>query len=277
MSTPLASFRDTKQVNSLVRSRVALGASKVVYAGGVVVTDTATGYGCAGKTATGLVARGIAQQTVDNSSGAAGAAAADVDNRPAWLDILGTDLVTQANVDQTVYLVDDHTIAATDGGGTRSIAGILREVGTLGALVEFDTVAGSVVASLAASVGALPAITVTDGSASGIEEAYTMAIPDAATASYTITCASKFEVTSAQFNKNGSAGGASDTIQLLKGATPITDAMSLNVAAKTKVTNATLDPAQSSIAAAGAITVTVTKASAANVGGQLIVKGYKRS
>jgi len=274
MSTPLASFRDTRQVAGLTRSKVNLGAGKVVYAGGVVVTDTSTGYGCAGKTGTGLVARGIAQQNVDNSSGAAGAAAVDVDRRPAWLDISATDPVTQANVDGPVYLVDDHTISATNGGATQSLAGILREVGPLGALVEFMVASDSAVASLAASLQALPAVTKTDGSAPGIEESFTVATVTG-TGSYSIPCAAKFEVTSCRFNKNGTAGTAGDTIQLFNGATAITDAMAIPTTAKGHVDNATVDPAQSTITAGNPITVTITAAH--DSGGELIVKGFKRT
>jgi len=165
----LASFRDTKQSNVLTLSTVKLGAGKKVFAGGIVVTDTATGYGCAGKTGTGLVCRGIAMQDVDNTSGGNGALSVGVDRRPAWLDIYGSDAVTQADVDKTVFLYDDHTIARTDGSAQRSIAGVLRAVGTLGALVEFSETNGDQLAVETAARQALIAalaLTTTPGGAS---------------------------------------------------------------------------------------------------------------
>lgn len=40
------------------------------------------------------------------------------------------DALTQANVDTTVYLINETTVGATNGGGTRPSAGTLQRIGT---------------------------------------------------------------------------------------------------------------------------------------------------
>lgn len=51
-------------------------------------------------------------------------------------DNSGADPVTLADYGATVYAVDDHTVARTDGGGTRAAAGIVRDVDAQGVWVE---------------------------------------------------------------------------------------------------------------------------------------------
>lgn len=45
-----------------------------------------------------------------------------------WANSAGGDAITSANVGQPCYVVDDQTVALTDGGGTRCLAGIITEV-----------------------------------------------------------------------------------------------------------------------------------------------------
>lgn len=45
-----------------------------------------------------------------------------------WANSAGGDAITAANVGQVAYVVDDQTVALTDGGGTRCVAGIITEV-----------------------------------------------------------------------------------------------------------------------------------------------------
>ncbi len=47
------------------------------------------------------------------------------------------DAITNADYGATVYIVDDHTVAKTNGGNTRSAAGICRGVDAQGVWVEF--------------------------------------------------------------------------------------------------------------------------------------------
>ena len=60
------------------------------------------------------------------SSGIAGALSVDV--RPGaywWNNSTGADLIAPANAGQLCYAADDNTVALTDGGGTRPVAGII--------------------------------------------------------------------------------------------------------------------------------------------------------
>lgn len=99
-----------------------VAANVKIYKGALVVL--AAGYAQPGTTATGLVAVGMAIETVDNTGGSAGAETVTV--RPgihAWANSSGGDAITQAEVGSDCYVVDDQTVAKADGNGTRSVAG----------------------------------------------------------------------------------------------------------------------------------------------------------
>ncbi len=106
---------------------------------GAIVAMKSTGYATQGATATGLRAVGIAQATADNTGGAAGAEFVEV-RRGCYLvkNSAAADQITLADVGAACYLVDDQTVAKTDGTGTRSPAGIVRDVADSGGVwVEF--------------------------------------------------------------------------------------------------------------------------------------------
>lgn len=103
--------------------------------GGLAVL--AAGYVKPGVAATGLIAVGRFEQTVDNGSGSAGAKTALV--RPGIFKFdnsADADLIAQAEVGTTCYVVDDHTVAKTDGSGGRSAAGKVVAVETDGVWVK---------------------------------------------------------------------------------------------------------------------------------------------
>jgi hypothetical protein len=106
-----------------------------IMAGALVVLEA--GYARPGKTGTGLVAVGRAEETVDNAAGAAGAARVRVERGTFLFANSATDPITQAEVGTDCFVVDDETVAKTDGAGTRSRAGIVREVEIGGVWVEF--------------------------------------------------------------------------------------------------------------------------------------------
>lgn len=122
--TALAADRNTAQ-------RIArdfsdpMAASVKIYAGSLVVLD-ASGNAKPGVTGTGLVARGRAAETVDNTSGSAGAKSVSVEAGTFAFASDGT--LSRANIGKTVYIVDDQTVAAGDGTGTRSAAGTLKDL-----------------------------------------------------------------------------------------------------------------------------------------------------
>ena len=113
-NTPM---KDAEEIPALV------GAAKKIYAGSLVVA-AATGYAEPGSTATTLTALGRAEETVDNTAGAAGAKTVRVRRCKAFkFANLAADLVTQAEMGKSCYIADDQTVAKTNGGATRSVAG----------------------------------------------------------------------------------------------------------------------------------------------------------
>lgn len=105
---------------------------------GAIVAMKATGYATKGATATGLRAVGIAQASADNTGGDAGAVHVSV-RRGCYLvkNSGGADEITLADVGVDCYLVDDQTVAKTDGTGARSVAGKVCDVAPTGVWVEF--------------------------------------------------------------------------------------------------------------------------------------------
>lgn len=115
---------------------VPVAATAKCYAGGMAVAN-ASGYAAPGSTATGLTYLGRFEETVDNTGGSNGAKSVLVRRKQAfkWKNSL-TDAVTQAELGQTCYIVDDETVAKTDGAGTRSPAGKVLGVEADGVWVE---------------------------------------------------------------------------------------------------------------------------------------------
>lgn len=113
-------------------------ATKINY-GALVVIDTggAAGYLAPGRTATGLTAAGVSVQTVDNTGGAAGALRCEYRSGVfKFKNSAAGDLIAQTEKDKIVYIVDDETVAKTDGTGTRSAAGKCMGVDTDGVWVH---------------------------------------------------------------------------------------------------------------------------------------------
>jgi hypothetical protein len=105
------------------------------FKGGLAVIDA--GYLAPARTAVGLICVGRFVDTYDNTAGAAGAIKGQV-NRGTfrWGNSSAGDLIAQANVGQTCYIVDDQTVALTNGGATRSAAGKIIAVDATGVYVE---------------------------------------------------------------------------------------------------------------------------------------------
>lgn len=110
-------------------------ASTTLYGGGLVCTD-ATGYAVPGSVATTLRAAGVANATYNNASGASGDITADVRPGIFKFENHGADLVVQADVGNDCYIVDDQTVAKTNGTSTRSRAGKVISVESDGVFVQ---------------------------------------------------------------------------------------------------------------------------------------------
>jgi hypothetical protein len=280
-------------------------AAVAAYHGGIAVLRA--GYVRPGATAVGDVCvgvfdfdahGGIAGMTgiSDNSAGSPGDLTANVRRTIARVkNSANADLIAQANVGSPCFVVDDETVALTDGGGTRSVAGTIRRVDTAGVWVEFGSVNGTSLAAeitsrqalatdLASSTGTTLAgvlkgtqvATVATGNVVGaVPVEHLITVADGATADIDVVLTHKTLVTGVTVIKGQAAGGAGDTITVKNTATAITDAMSINVAAKTVVRMGTCDDAQSTINAGGTLRITRTKASVANVGCTVIVHGLR--
>jgi len=112
-----------------------VGAAKKIYAGAIVVLNG--GYAEPGSTALNLVARGVAQQQVDNSGGAAGDLNVTSYAGPQAYRLDNDGSITRADIGSNCYIVDDHTVAKTDGAGTRSVCGEIADVDADGVWVKF--------------------------------------------------------------------------------------------------------------------------------------------
>jgi hypothetical protein len=107
---------------------VPVAASVKIFAGGLVAAS-ATGYATPGAVATTLTALGRAEEYVDNSAGAAGAKTVQIRRKNAFkFKNHAADLVVQSDLGKTCYIVDDETVAKTNGTSTRSAAGIVLGV-----------------------------------------------------------------------------------------------------------------------------------------------------
>lgn len=115
---------------------VAVAAGAEIFQGALVVAN-ATGYGAPGSTATGLTYLGRADEHVDNTAGADGDVSVEVRRAAAFrFANSDTDPVTQASLGKVAYIVDDETVAGTDGTGTRSQAGIVVAIDDAGVWIE---------------------------------------------------------------------------------------------------------------------------------------------
>ena len=122
--------RDGVQFNDPV------AASGVIYTGALVCLNAA-GDAVPGSTATTLTARGLCIEGVNNSSGDAGDE--HVNTRKGVFNFknsAATDEVTRAHIGDVAYIVDDETVAATDGTATRSAAGRIVDVDSDGVWVD---------------------------------------------------------------------------------------------------------------------------------------------
>ena len=132
----LTTERNTKKREGDVRE-YPVKANVKIYQGSLVVLDA--GYAAPGRTATGLIAVGRANETIDNTGGSAGAVKARVEEGCFLFgNSASTDLIAQADVGQDCYLVDDQTVAKTTASSTRSRVGKIVAVDAAGVWVNIE-------------------------------------------------------------------------------------------------------------------------------------------
>jgi hypothetical protein len=133
----LSTDRNTPRREGTLRTLPVAGSARI-YAGALVARD-AGGYATPGATGTTLRGVGRAESHADNTGGADGALSVDVLAGVFRFDnSAGADEVTRAHIGADCHMVDDHTVAKTDGTGTRSVAGTVFDVDPDGVWVKFD-------------------------------------------------------------------------------------------------------------------------------------------
>lgn len=114
------------------------GAATLIFAGSIVMRNAA-GFLVKGATATGCVGVGRAEARVDNSTGANGDAAVPfLPGTFRFANSAAADAVTAADIGSVCFIVDDQTVAKTNGSNTRSPAGLVDDVDANGVWVRFD-------------------------------------------------------------------------------------------------------------------------------------------
>jgi len=106
-----------------------------IFAGALVCLNAA-GNAVPGSTALNLTARGVAKRRADNAAGADGAVSVESEKGVFHFMNDGGDPIDRADIGGTAYIVDDQTVAATDGTGTRSAAGTIEDVDATGVWVR---------------------------------------------------------------------------------------------------------------------------------------------
>jgi hypothetical protein len=133
----LTSGRDTRMRLGDIRS--GLVAANVKLFPGALLMRVAAGHVTKGATATGSVGIGRCEELVDNTGGAAGAVR--VKWRPGiflFANSAAGDAITIAEIGDVCFIVDDQTVAKTNGSSTRSPAGIIEDVDSSGVWVRCD-------------------------------------------------------------------------------------------------------------------------------------------
>ena len=129
---PLSAPRNTATRDPAVLNRfaVASGATRI-YPGALVMLNS-SGEALPGAAATGQTAAGRAETDSTEEPGFV------LVKRGVhrWKNSASTDAITAADWGKQVFIVDDETVAKTNGSTTRSVAGICRGVDAAGVWVE---------------------------------------------------------------------------------------------------------------------------------------------
>lgn len=141
-ATALSANRDTP-TRSLEKLAIGVYTGSVIYAGALVAVNS-SGYAVAASDAASIQVIGCAAEKVDETGKASG-----TDNITI---LMGTfrykngDTVTDANIGDICYVVDDQTVSVTNSGSNAAIAGIVADVDSDGVWVltrHIDRTAGS--------------------------------------------------------------------------------------------------------------------------------------
>lgn len=115
-----------------------VAANAVIYQGALVAVDSADNMAKRGAVSTTLRGVGVAEETVNNTGGAAGAKTVRV-KRGVFLmrNSSAGDLIVKGDIGASCFIVDDDQVAKTNGTNTRSVAGVIVDVDADGVWVRF--------------------------------------------------------------------------------------------------------------------------------------------
>jgi hypothetical protein len=131
----LTTDRNTQELLGVEREGL-LGANQAIFAGAILMRN-ASGHLIKGATATGSF--GVGRAEARGTSTTAGVTPIRV--RPGifrYANSAAGDAIATADIGAVCYIVDDQTVAKTNGSGTRSPAGAIDGVDALGVWVRFD-------------------------------------------------------------------------------------------------------------------------------------------
>lgn len=129
----LTQDRNTPRRENLVRDDP-MAANITIFAGSLVCLNAA-GNATPGATAVGLKPRGVAQERKVNGATIGEERIRTFPGLHRFAN-LGADAVTRADIGGTAFIVDDQTVARTNGGATRSAAGIIVDLDARGVWVD---------------------------------------------------------------------------------------------------------------------------------------------
>jgi hypothetical protein len=113
-----------------------LGLNQLAYAGGMLMRN-ATGDLLKGATALACIGAGRAEERATSTTAGVTPISFKVGTF-RFANSAAGDLITKANIGTLCFIVDDQTVAATNGTNTRSPAGIVEGVDAAGVWVRFD-------------------------------------------------------------------------------------------------------------------------------------------
>lgn len=133
--TVLTGDRNTPRRENRQLEQHPLKGGVTIFAGGLTCLD-ADGWAVPGRTALGLKALGRAEAR--RSATTNGETSVRVRREVCqFANSAGGDAITRADIGNPAYIVDDQTVAKTNGGGTRSPAGTIRDVDAGGVWIDF--------------------------------------------------------------------------------------------------------------------------------------------
>ena len=134
--TALSADKNTLKRASGDRFSDPVKAATTIHSGALVCLD-ASGNAQPGATATGLIVRGVAIDAANNGSGSAGDINVETERGGfRFENSASADAITRAEIGDTAYIVDDQTVAKTNGSSTRSAAGTIVDVDAQGVWVR---------------------------------------------------------------------------------------------------------------------------------------------